>query len=165
VNWFQFWLILHILSVIVAFGPTFAFPVMGAYAGKHPEHGAAVAHLTHLIERRMVIPVAVLVLIFGTALIITGHFALWKSEWLLIGIILYGAALAFAVLVQNRNGAALVKFISSVPPGPPPIGAQPPPELIALTKKLQLGGMYLTLSIVVIVVLMVWRPGSCQGVC
>lgn len=164
-NWFQFWLILHIMSVLVAFGPTFAFPVMGAYASKHPEHGAAVAHLTELIERRMVIPTAILVPIFGTALIITGHFALWKSEWLLISIILFAAALAFAVLVQSRNGAALVKVVSSMPPGPPPAGAQPPPQMTLLIKRLQLGGTYLTLSVVVIVVLMVWRPGSCQGVC
>jgi hypothetical protein len=36
---------------------------------------------------------------------------------------------------------------------------------MALGKKLQMGGIFLTLMIVIILVLMVWRPGSCQGIC
>ena len=49
---FHFWLFLHIMAVIVAFGPIFAFPLMGAHAKKHIEHAPAVAHLTELVERR-----------------------------------------------------------------------------------------------------------------
>jgi hypothetical protein len=48
---------------------------------------------------------------------------------------------------------------------PPPGGTGPPPEIAALTKKLQMGGMFLTLMVTIIALLMVWRPGSCQGIC
>jgi uncharacterized membrane protein len=159
-SWFSFWLILHILAVIVAFGPTFAFPFMGAYAQRHMEAGPTVAHLTEQIERRMTIPIAIIVPLLGTALIFSGHFNLWKSKWLLISIVLYIIAFFFAVLVQAPNGNRLVQAIAKMPAGPPPAGATgPPPEIAALTKKLQAGGMFLLLMIVSIVVLMVWRPG------
>jgi hypothetical protein len=165
-TWFHFWLYLHIVAVIVAFGPTFVYPLLGRYAAKHPEHGLAVAHISELIERRLIIPVAVVVPFLGLALIYTGHFDLWKSEWLVISISLYVIAFFFAVLVQARNGARLVKIASSMPPGPPPPGATgPPPEMAAVIKKLQLGLMFLTSLILVIALLMVWRPGSCQGIC
>jgi hypothetical protein len=161
-NWFSFWLILHIMAVIVAFGPTYAFPLMGKYAERHPEAGAAVAHLTDLIEKRITIPVAVVVPFLGTALIFTGHFDLWKNEWLIIAIVLYIILFAFGVLVQGRNSSRLVQVVSSMPPGPPPPGAEPPPEIASLTRKLQLGGTFLLILILTIVILMVWRPGECR---
>jgi len=51
--------------------------------------------------------------------------------------------------------------------GPAPVaGASgPPQELVALGRRLDLGGMFVTLLLTAIIVLMVWRPGSCQGVC
>jgi hypothetical protein len=52
-----------------------------------------------------------------------------------------------------------------MPPGAPPAGAEPPAEVAALGRKLQFGGMFLGLMILAILVLMVWRPGSCQGIC
>jgi hypothetical protein len=162
-SWFSFWLILHILSVVVGLGSTFAFPIIGAYAGRHPEAGVAVVHIGHEIESRIILPVAALIPLFGTALIFSGHYDLWKSEWLIISIALFIIAYAFAAFVQHRNQQRLMQIVDSMPPGPPPPGASgPPPEIAALTRRLQLGGMFLTLMIVVIVVLMVWRPGSCQ---
>jgi hypothetical protein len=164
--WFQFWLLLHILAVIVAFGPTFAYPLMGAYSAKHPEAGPTVIHLMDLIEKRITLPLAAIVPLLGTALIYTGHFDLWKSEWLVIAIGLFVVAFFFAVFVQARNSATLVRMLASAPR--PPEGAapqDPPPAAQQLVKRLQMGGMFLTTLVVVIVVLMVWRPGSCQGIC
>lgn len=161
-SWFTLWLYLHILTVIVAFGPTFAFPLMSAYAGKHPEAAPTVVHLVDRIEARMTLPIAVVVPFLGLALIFSGHIDLWHSTWLLVAIPLYIVAFFFALLVQARNSARLVRAIGSMPPGPPPEGAAgPPPEIAALTKKLQLGGTFLTVMIVVILLLMVWRPGEC----
>lgn len=160
-GWFQLWLILHILSVIIAFGPTFAFGLMGSYAKRHPQHALAVAEVTHLIAQRIVVPVMVLVPFFGTALIFTGKFDLWKSEWLIIAIILFTIAFFVAILIQLPNSTRLVEALSKLPPGPPPEGAQPPADVAAITKKLSIGGAFLGLMIVVIVILMVWRPGAC----
>jgi uncharacterized membrane protein len=159
-SWFTFWLILHILSVVVAFGPTFAFPSIAAMARKDPAHAIAYSKVMHFIERRMTIPLAVLVPLFGTGLIYTAHIDLRHSWWLGVSIVLYMGAFFFAVFVQLKNSTRMVDLLAAMPPGPPPEGAAPPPELVSLGKKLQLGGMYLTVSVLVIMVLMIWRPGN-----
>ena len=64
------------------------------------------------------------------------------------------------VLVQEPNSRRLIKAVDAMPPGPPPPGMTgPPPEIAAITKRLQLGGMFLSLMIITIAVLMMWRPG------
>jgi hypothetical protein len=164
-SWFQVWLILHILAAMLAFGPAFAFGLIAALGQKEPQHAGFAIEVIDAIESRMTIPIAVAVPLLGTALIFTGHFDLWKSEWLLISIGLYIIAFFFAVFVQNPNGKRLIAAMKAMPPGPPPPGAKPPAEVLALGKKLQFGGMLLSSLVVIILVLMVWRPGSCQGIC
>jgi len=159
-SWFTFFLIGHILSVIVAFGPVFAFPLIAAQAQKDPVHGRFGAEIIDLIERRITLRVAGVVALFGIGLIFTAHVNFFSSPWILIAVVLYIAAYAFAGFVQAKNSARMVELLQAMPPGPPPPGTPPPAEIVALGKKLQYGGMYLTLSIVAIVVLMVWRPGA-----
>jgi hypothetical protein len=161
-RWFHLWLILHIMAVVAAFGPTFAFGLIAALGQKKPQHAAFAVEVMDTIQRRMTIPVAVAVPILGTLLIYTGHFDLWKSEWLLIAIGLYIVLFGFAVFVQNPNSARMLQLLSAPPP---PGTAGPPPEVAALGKKLQMGGAFLGVLILSILVLMVWRPGSCQGAC
>jgi small-conductance mechanosensitive channel len=164
-TWFQFWLYFHVLAVIVAFGPTFTFGPIANMARKDPAHAAAYARVTHWIEKNMVLPMAALVPLLGVALIITGRFDLWKSEWLVISIILFIIAYFFALFVQLPNSTRMADALAAMPAppagapaGPPPGG--PPAEIEALGKKLQMGGIFLTVMVVVILVLMVWRPGN-----
>ena len=159
-QWTTFWLILHVLAVIIAFGPTFAFGIIAALGQKEPQHAAFAAKVSHTIETRLTIPLAVLVPLFGTALIFSRHYDLWHSEWLLASIGLYTIAFAFAVLVQNRWSTRMLQLLSSLPPGPPQEGAAPPAEVPALGRKLQMGGIFLSILLVAILVLMFWKPGA-----
>jgi hypothetical protein len=160
-SWFTFWLILHIFAVMLAFGPTFVFGAIAAFGQKHPQFALAAAEISDLIEKRFTIPIAVIVPFLGLALILTAHINLWGSTWLLIAIPLYIVLFGFGTLVQSKNSNRMVQLMRSMPPGPPPEGAAPPPELVALGRKLQLGGMFLGLLVVAILVLMVWQPGAC----
>jgi hypothetical protein len=126
-SWFTFYLIIHILAVILASGPNFAFPFMGAMLEKHPKAALYMAEVTDVIERRLILPLAVVVPLAGTGLIYTAHVDLWHSEWMLISIVLYAAAFCFALFVQLRNGTRMVKLLKPLPPGPPPEGATGPP--------------------------------------
>ncbi len=166
-SWFTFWLLLHVLTAIAVFGPTFAFPFISSFARKDPRHALTVSEILHGIEGRIVIPGAVAMPFFGLALIYTAHIDLWKSEWLLVSIPLYTVAFFFSAFVQQRNATKMVDLLKSMPPapgpgGPAPIaGAQgPPPEVAALAKNLSRGGVFLTVLLLVIVVLMVWQPGG-----
>jgi uncharacterized membrane protein len=159
-SWFTFFLIGHILSVLVAFGPVFAFPLIAAESQKDRVHGRFGAEIIDLIERKITLRAAGVVALFGIGLIFTAHVDFFSSPWILIAVALYILAYLFAGLVQAKNSAKMVELLRAMPPGPPPEGTPPPPEILALGKKLQYGGMYLTLSIVAIIVLMVWRPGA-----
>jgi hypothetical protein len=166
-SWFTFFLFLHILAAIAVFGPSFAFPIIGSFAAKDPKNALVVTEISHAIERKIILPGGVVMPFLGLALIYLGHFNLWKSTWLVIAIAIYIVAYGFAFFVQDRNVGKLVKMLASAPAPPPdaPPAGGPPPQLAALVRQVQMGGMFLTVLIVAIVLLMVWRPGSCQGIC
>jgi hypothetical protein len=139
-SWYAFWLVLHILAVIIAFGPAMAmFPFVATMGQKMPQHA----------------PLAVTVPLSGVGLIYTGHVDFWGSEWLLASTVLFIAAFFFATVVQKRNSGKLLAMVRQMPPGPPPAGAAPPAELVTLAKRLRIGGMYLGASVFVILILMV----------
>src|SRR5947208_3116748 len=121
-SWFTFFLIGHILSVLVAFGPVFAFPLIAAQAQKDPVHGRFGAEIIDLIERRITLRVAGVVALFGIGLIFTAHVDFFSSPWILIAVVLYIAAYAFAGFVQAKNSARMVELLKAMPPGPPPAG-------------------------------------------
>jgi len=79
----------------------------------------------------------------------------WR--WLILGIVLYAIAIVFAFTQQAPNSAKMLELANTPPPaGVVPAG--PPPEIVALGKKLARGGQFLTIMIVIIVILMVTKP-------
>jgi len=160
----QLFLFLHVMGAIVVFGPTFIFPVIASQAQKSPQNGPFAAALSELIERRIVLPGAVVQGITGVGLILILGADLTSSSyrWLVGGITLYLIAILFAAFVQAPAAEKMVHLTAGGPPaGAPPAGAPagPPPEIAALGQKLQRGGMLLTVLIVLIVILMVTKPG------
>ena len=155
-------LFLHVMGAIAVFGPTFVFPIIASQVRTSPQNGPFAARLSDYIERRLVIPGAIVQGITGVALILILGADLTSSayRWLIGGIILYLIAITFAITVQAKNAEQMVELTSHMPPGPPPAGAPagPPPEIAALGKKLAQGGQLLTVLIVLIVILMVTKP-------
>jgi hypothetical protein len=156
----QLFLFLHVMGAIVVFGPTFAFPLIASQAQKSPQNGHFAAVVSELIERRIVIPGAVVQGITGVVLILIIGADLTSPayRWLIGGIILYLIAILFAIFVQARNAEKMVELTAGGPP-PPGAPAGPPPGVAEMGKKLQQGGMFLAVLIVLIVILMVVKPG------
>jgi len=153
--WIAIFLFLHVMGAIVAFGPTFSFPIIGAMSGKEPQHANFAARVMDRIADQRVEPLAVFQGITGLILIWLAGFNPFTQLWLGLGIILYLIALGYALFVQRPTSKKLVELTSA----PPPPGASgPPPELMATVKKAQRGGMILGLLILLIVILMVTKP-------
>jgi uncharacterized membrane protein len=149
-----FLLFLHVMGAIVAFGPTFAYSIMGAMAGREPQHANFSARQTEAIGNKMVYPMAVFQGITGLLLIMAANIDMKTSTWLGIGIVLYVIALSYALTIQRKALLRLIE-LTSTPPAP---GSPPSPEIPATVKKIQRGGMFLGVLIVVIVLLMVTKP-------
>jgi Predicted integral membrane protein (DUF2269) len=157
-------LFLHVMGAIAVFGPTFVFPILAMQVRKSPQNGHFGAVLGEFIERRVVIPGAIVQGITGLALVWIIGANLTDSHffWLDAGIILYLIAISFAITVQAKAAEKMVELTAGgPPPGPPLAGAPagPPPAILANAAKLQQGGLFLTVLIVLIVVMMVVKPG------
>ena len=150
--WFLF---LHILGAIVAFGPTFAFPIIGAMGGREPMHANFATRVSAAISDRLVIPLALFQAVTGAGIIITRHWDLLNTHWLLVAIALYVIALSLA-LFRIRPASHAIIAMTSAPP--PPGAAGPPPQLTAMIKRVQQTGAINGVLIVVIVSLMVLKP-------
>ena len=163
-SWFPWLLWLHIFGAIVAFGPTFAFPIIGAMGGKEPMHANFAVRVTHRISGRITEPLAVFQGITGVGLLLAtdrlSHLFEQTNYWLVLGIVLYVFALTFAIFVQTPRTAKLIEM-TSTPPPPPASGTAPsgpPPAIMAAVKSVQQGGIVLTVLIVSIIFLMVIKP-------
>ena len=154
---FRLLLFLHVLGAILAFGPTFAFSIMGSMAGKEPQHANFSARQTAAISNRLVYPLVIFQGITGVLLIISGQLNVMDRAWLVIAIILYLIALFYGLTIQ-RNALHHVIELSSTPPPPGTPPGPPPAELMAEVKKVQRGGMLLGTLIIIIVFLMVVKP-------
>ncbi len=161
-NWFLFFLLLHIAAAIIAFGPTFVFPLIGSLVQKNPQAMHFAMELNHQIEARLVLPVALTMLVSGFGLIITAHINLFATTYLLVAIVLYLIAIAIAVFNQLPATSKLIQMSAA---GPPPGAAPgpPPPEVMAEINRAKYGGMILTVLLLIIIFLMVIKPGGIVG--
>jgi uncharacterized membrane protein len=178
VNLFPWFLFAHILGAVIAFGPTFTFPIIGRLGGQERIHANFATRVSYAISHVQVTPFAILQGITGVGLVITGSIDVFKAPWLIVGIVLYLVALGYAIFVQTPtvrrvidlttmggNGHAGSAPRPAGPPtatdGAPPAGpgaGGPPPELMGLIRRIQTGGLFLAALIVAIVFLMVVKP-------
>jgi hypothetical protein len=160
-SWRTFFLFLHIMSAIIAFGPTFAFGILGAMGAKEPMHGNFALRASKVIGNRLVDPFAFAVGVLGVVLIFVGEWNLWANEWLIAAIAMYVVALAFSLFVMDRWLKQMIQASGGAE------GAVPDPAALAripaLARKAQFGGTFLALLLAAIVLMMVWKPGVCQG--
>ncbi|HEY6607989.1 MAG TPA: DUF2269 family protein [Candidatus Limnocylindria bacterium] len=151
-------LYLHIGGVIVAFGPTIAFPILASRAAKEPMHGNFVLRSSEWITERVVEPGAVFVLLMGAGLIVTRGYSLVDDLWVTLSIVLFLITLGFSYFVQLRVVRRMVE-LTSAPPAPTGAApAGPPPEFLALSKRAARGGMFQTVMLFTILALMVVKP-------
>ncbi len=154
----QFFVFLHVLGAIAAFGPGFAAMIVGPMVGKEPQHANFYARTQVAANKRLVTPIALSMAVTGILILLTvpgGYSGFIGSRlWLPVGIVLYIIAIGFAFAWQAPNGQKLVE-LTSTPPAP---GSPPNPEIPATAGKVRMGGMVLGLLVVVIVFLMVTKP-------
>jgi hypothetical protein len=153
-NWVLFWLTLHIIAAVIAFGPTFVFPVIGVMVGRYPQHGHFAAMLNHRIERFLVIPFAGSMLVSGVGLLIAADISLFKTTYLLIAVILYLIAIGTAIVVLVPETHRMIQLTETPPTGEAAL------ELQRLVNRARGIGGALTVIFLVIITLMIVQPGG-----
>lgn len=155
---FPWLLFLHVLGAIVAFGPTFAFSIIGAAGGAEPQHANFGTRVSHAISSKLVYPIGLSLPITGLGMMAVRQINPFEREhwWLALAIVLYLVAYGYSFFVQRKHVDRVIEMTST----PPPAGATggPPPELRSLIARIQRGGMALGILLVIIVFLMVVKP-------
>ncbi len=152
---FPYVLFLHVFGAILAFGPTFAFSIIGAMGGQERQHGNFATRVSARIGERLVEPLAIFQGVTGVALILTSGRDLFASRWLMVAIVLYAIGLGYSLIVQKRDVQRIIELTSAPPP---PDATGPPPGLPEVVARVQRAGMILGVNIAVIVFLMVVKP-------
>lgn len=157
--WFTVLLVLHVFGAIAGIGPSFAFSIIGPAAGKDPPNALLYTRLLLKIEKAMVIPTAYFLQPVTGALLIFNRSAIrsnfWQEEWLVISIVAYIALLVISV-IDNRILHRMVDLMEG--------GQAGTPEFMAIAKKPQIFGPIMSLLVVLIAILMIWKPLSeCAG--
>jgi len=158
-NWFLFWLFLHILAAVIAFGPIFVFPIIGTLVARMPQHLGFAVELNHRIEVRLVLPLALSMFVSGVGLIWTANINVFGTPFLLVGIILYLMATAIAVGVLVPNTGRLVRLVEHASASGAAPGA-PPSAVMTLIRRNQMFGGVTTVMFLVIIFLMIIQPGG-----
>jgi hypothetical protein len=150
-------LAVHVMAVVIAFGVTFAYPVMFAVAARTDPRTLPTMHrVEYTVERTLVNGGLLVVVAAGVFLASDGHH--WSEffvQWGL-GVAIVIGALVGAVMIPTakRAEAAAARDVGAAGGGEVALGE----EYQRLVRRLQLVGSALSLLVLVTIAFMVIKP-------
>lgn len=145
---------IHVFAVIVAFGPTYAYPFMGAIAAKtDPKAIPTIHRIIAAIDRYLLMPGIVVLTLAGFYLVGKGKIELSETYVTagIAGILIVGAMQGMLFSKWNREALALAENDLET-------GDTLGPEYVAMTKKIAAAGQFTGLLIAAVVFFMVVKP-------
>ncbi len=164
-SFYEVVLAVHIMAVVVAFGVTFAYPIMFAVAAKHGPRSLPLVHrIEYSIERMLVNPGLALVLIAGIYLASKGQY--WSDffvQWGLAAVVVIGALVGSVMIpTAKRAEIAAARDLAAIDAGAP--GAEPSVEMSeeyrALVRRLSTVGTLLSLLVLATIAIMALHVGA-----
>jgi hypothetical protein len=159
VAFFEVVLAIHIMAVVVAFGVTFAYPIMFAVAAKADPRSLPVLHrIEYSIERRLINPGLLIVLAAGIYLASKLHqWSAFYVQWGLAAVVVIGALIgAVMIPTAKRAEQAAAADLAGAGEGEPKLGE----EYQRLVRRLTLVGSLLSLLVLVTIYLMATHTGA-----
>jgi len=158
VEFFEVVLAVHIMAVVVAFGVTFAFPIIfGVGARIEPRSLPLLHRIECSIEQRLINPGLAVVVLAGIYLASKLH--VWSDffvQWGLGVAIVIGALVGSVMIPTAKRAAATAERDIAASEGEVKLSE----EYRALAKRLNIVGSLLSLLVLATVYIMVTRPGS-----
>lgn len=151
-------LAVHVMAVVVAFGVTFAYPIMFAVGARADPRSLPVLHrIQYSIERFLINPGLLLVLLAGIFLASDGH--QWSEffvQWGLAAAIVIGAVVGAVMIPAAKRAEQLARAaVEAAGAGEAPaLGA----EYERLVRRMNIAGSLLSLLVLVTILFMVIRP-------
>ncbi len=151
VTFYEFLKFLHVLLAIIAVGFNASYGIWLARAAKEPEHEAHVVRGVKILDDRFANPAYALILVTGIAMVLVGDLS-FGTFWIAAGLSLFVVLTLIAALVYTPT---LRKQVDLAEAGR--IGSD---EYKQLAKRGNAVGALLGVLVVIVVFLMVIKPGS-----
>jgi hypothetical protein len=157
---YEFVLAVHIMAVVVAFGVTFAYPIMFAVGARHDPRSLPLLHrIEYTIERYLINPVLLLVVIAGIYLASEGHY--WSDffvQWGLGAVVVIGALVGSVMIPTAKRAEQIAaRDVASAGEG---AEVKLSDEYRALVRRLSSVGTLLSLLVLVTVLFMALHLGA-----
>lgn len=140
----RLFLALHIISVLVAFAPAVIHPVMTAQYKKEGDGPLRqFAELAYLNSKRIYVPALIAIGVFGVLMVVTSDDAYtFGDTWVSLGLLVWLAIVGVitGVLLPNERKLAAGD--------------------LAAEKTIAMGGQIATVLLLVMLYLMIWKPGA-----
>jgi uncharacterized membrane protein len=154
---YEYVLALHIIGVVLAFGWTFALPVMFAYAARQEPRGLPLLHRLEVrISRLMLNPALVVILAAGIYMASDQHH--WSEffvQWGLGAIVIIGGVVGAIMIPTSKKAAEVAeRDLGSYTSGEF-AGSE---EYRALVRRLNLAGGALWILVLATIVIMAVKP-------
>jgi uncharacterized membrane protein len=157
VTFYSVVLAIHIMAVVVAFGVTFAYPIIFAVAARHDPRSLPVLHrIAYTVERLLVNPGLLLVLIAGIYLASKGHH--WSDffvQWGLGAVVVIGAVVGIVMIPTSKRAQQTAeRDIQASGDGPISMSE----EYQAIVRRLSTVGTLLSVLVLVTILFMAIKP-------
>ncbi len=160
-SFYEVVLAVHIMAVVVAFGVIFAYPIMFAVGVRHDPRGLPLVHrVEYTIERMLINPGLLLVLVAGIYLASEGHY--WSDffvQWGLGAVIVIGA-LVGAVMIPTAKRAEEIAARDVAAAAGNEGEIEMSAEYRALVRRLSSVGALLSLLVLVTILFMALNLGA-----
>ena len=160
-------LFLHILSAIVGFGGVVLNGLYGFHAKNRRGEGGLAIVETNFAVSEVCAKFIYAVPVFGFLLVwlSDGSWA-FRQTWLWLAVVIYAGALSLSHGVMKptvKRMIVLMKELMAAPVGARSPEAGPPPqakEMAELGQTAGITGAILNVALVVVLILMIWKPGA-----
>ncbi len=157
VTFYDVVLAVHIMAVVVAFGVTFAYPIIFSVGARSDPRSLPVLHrISYTVERLLVNPGLLLVLIAGIYLASKGHH--WSEffvQWGLAAVVVIGAVVGVVMIPASKRAQELAeRDIAASGEGTIEMSA----EYQAVVRRLSTVGSLLSLLVLVTILFMAIKP-------
>jgi hypothetical protein len=158
VAFYEVVLAIHIMAVVVAFGVTFAYPIMFSVGARQDPRSLPLLHrIEYSIERRLINPGLLVVLLAGIYLASKLH--VWSAfyvQWGLAAVVVIGAVVGSVMIPTAKRAESLAARDLAGSDGEVTFSD----EYRALTRRLATVGSLLSLLVLVTVYFMATHTGA-----
>jgi uncharacterized membrane protein len=141
--------LVHILAAITAVGANITYGVWNARAASDRAHMGFALKGIKFLDDRIANPAYGVLLLTGLVMVVVNHLSI-TSLWILLALVLFAALIAIAVSVYTPLLKNQIKLVDA--------GDTTSPEFVALERRSRIVGILIGLVVVLILVLMVFKP-------